>query len=159
MTKQKTLKAKALLMLLAHLVASSALNAASEAPLQADNKLSIRKLQRSRMAVDSTPSRDPFAARSSEMPTQPPPLSTPSANLRNEPPFPELRILGKQEDETGWSVFISQPDKPDQLWVVREGELFDAHLRVIKIAPPRLIVKNTMTRQSRIFNLGKEDEE
>ena len=72
--------------------------------------------------------------------------------------FPAFQILGKQEDDDGWAVFISAPDLPGQLWVVREGETFNDNFQVSKLTPPQLTIKSTRNRQSRTFDIGNNDE-
>ncbi len=63
--------------------------------------------------------RDPFAL-PNQAPLRPHPHFPRQAN--RAPSLPAFQILGKQEDDEGWAVFISAPDKPGQVWVVREGE-------------------------------------
>jgi hypothetical protein len=122
------------------------------------NAAVIRVLQRpSRTEVATSAAlRDPFftqdraPATATASPTIPP--------LPAPPAFPAYRILGKQQDEQGWSVFISSPGKQGQVWVVREGESFDENFRVSKLAPPVLILRSTRSRQSRTFDIGKDEE-
>lgn len=118
----------------------------------------IHVLQRPSKAESafSTALRDPFFAQdrapvaTNASPTRTPPAAAPS--------FPAYRILGKQQSDEGWSVFISSPGNQGQVWVVREGEAFDEHFRVSKLAPPVLIVKNTRNSQIRTFDIGKDEE-
>jgi hypothetical protein len=118
----------------------------------------IRVLQRpSKTEVaTSVALRDPFFTqdRAPATANASPTISPPPA----PPAFPAYRILGKQQDDQGWSVFISSPGKQGQVWVVREGESFDENFRVSKLAPPVLILKSTRSRQSRTFDIGKDEE-
>jgi hypothetical protein len=118
----------------------------------------IRALQRpsrAEFALSAAP-RDPFFARDRA------PLaanaSAPRTPTAAAPSFPAYRILGKQQNDEGWSVFISSPGNEGQVWVVREGEAFDEHFRVSKLAPPVLIVKNTRNSQIRTFDIGTDEE-
>ena len=88
---------------------------------------------------------------------QPALLATP-VSASTAPAFPAFQILGKQEDDDGWAVFISAPEQPGQLWVVREGETFNDNFQVSKLNPPQLTIKSTRNRQSRTFDIGKNDE-
>ena len=74
------------------------------------------------------------------------------------PAFPGFRIIGKQQDDNGWSVFIGEPGKQGQVWVVREGESFNEHFHVSKLSPPALIIKDTRSRKSKNFDIGKDEE-
>ena len=74
------------------------------------------------------------------------------------PAQPALKVLGKQEDDEGWAVFISTSDKPGEVWVVREGETFNERFRISRLAPPTLVVKNLRSQQSQTFNIGKDEE-
>lgn len=74
------------------------------------------------------------------------------------PAFPGFRIIGKQQDDDGWSVFIGEPGKQGQVWVVREGESFNEHFHVSKLSPPALIIKDTRSRKSKNFDIGKDEE-
>ena len=119
----------------------------------------IHSLQRGKVDPGSAGAtiRDPFFS-PSNVPTAGDPPSAfvvPAA----PPQLPSFRILGKQEDDQGWAVFISAPDKPGQVWVVREGETFNENFRVSKLAPPVLIIKSTRSRLSRTFNIGKDEDE
>lgn len=134
---------------------SSPLADSSSAPV-------IRSLQRTEKmaAAVNAPKRDPFFGQdripvmvNDSAASAPATAATPVA-----PAFPTFRIVGKQQDDNGWSVFIISPRKPGQVWVVREGESFDETFRVSKLAPPVLIVKSTQSRQSRTFDIGKDEE-
>lgn len=118
----------------------------------------IRVLQRPSIAefALSAAARDPFFAhdRGPAAATASAPRTPPAA----APSFPAYRILGKQQNDEGWSVFISSPGNQGRVWVVREGEAFDEHFRVSKLAPPVLIVRNTRNSQSRTFDIGKDEE-
>lgn len=121
----------------------------------------IRSLQRSTKnepADAGSIIRDPFF-----LPAPPPDTSEAPIALDVQaaapPQLPVFQILGKQEDDAGWAVFVSSPDKPGEVWVVREGENFNENFRVSKLLPPVLIIKNTRSRQSRTFNIGKEEDE
>lgn len=121
----------------------------------------IRALKRS--SSDSgepdTEIRDPFASPPATVPrSEQPPVAAVSVQSHSAPSLPAFKILGKQEDEEGWSVFISTPDKSGQVWVVREGETFNEAFRISRLAPPILIIKNLRSQQSRTFNIGKDEE-
>jgi hypothetical protein len=74
------------------------------------------------------------------------------------PPFPGFQIIGKQQDDDGWSVFIGESGKQGQVWVVREGESFNDHFHVSKLSPPALIIRDNRSRKSKKFDIGKEEE-
>lgn len=107
-----------------------------------------------------------------QLATLPPPIRDPFTGLEIRPPEPEavspakatsvslpaFQIIGKQQDEAGWSVFISQPGKNGQVWVVKQGETFNKQFRVSKLAPPVLIISTLNGRQSKTFNIGKDEE-
>ena len=119
----------------------------------------IRALQRPSRAefALSAAARDPFFAQDRA------PVAAANASAPRTPPvaapsFPAYRILGKQQNDEGWSVFISSPGNQGQVWVVREGEAFDEHFRVSKLAPTVLIVKNARNSQIRTFDIGKDEE-
>ena len=138
-------------------VASSEFSSSLEAP----GMQPIRALKRAgkeEIGI-SAAIRDPFA---STPPASPAPEQTPAfiapIQAKTAPPLPAFQILGKQEDDQGWAVFISAPDKPGQVWVVREGDAFHENFRVSKLAPPLLIIKSTRNSQSRSFNIGKDEE-
>lgn len=137
--------------------ASSEFLSSQEAP----GMQTIRTLKRSSKESHQTNAevRDPFAAPpGAAMPTEQPTASFVPVLANTAPSLPSFKILGKQEDDDGWAVFISAPDKPGEVWVVREGEAFNEHFRVSKLAPPLLIIKSTRSRQSRTFNIGKDEE-
>ena len=103
--------------------------------------------------------RDPFALpNQAPMPTDQPTAFRAPIQANRAPALPAFQILGKQEDDEGWAVFISTPDKPGQVWVVREGEAFNENFRVSKLAPPLLVIKSTRSSQSQTFNIGKDEE-
>lgn len=102
--------------------------------------------------------RDPFAEAPSipvalpEVPAAPAsPAATPAA-------FGNFRVLGKQQDDEGWSVYLAAPGNLGQVWVVREGETFDENYRVSKLAPPLLVVRHTKSGRSKTFDIGKDEE-
>lgn len=111
-------------------------------------------------ASSGTAVRDPFmtanqpAAATIEQPATPslPPAPSMTAS------FSAFKLLGKQQDDEGWSVFIGAPGKSGQVWVVREGETFDENYRVSKLAPPVLIIKDQRSRKSKTFDIGKDEE-
>jgi hypothetical protein len=88
-------------------------------------------------------------------PPEPEPLRPAKSTIVSLPAF---QIIGKQQDEAGWSVFISQPGKNGQVWVVKQGETFDKKYRVSKLAPPVLIISTLNGRQSKTFHIGKDEE-
>lgn len=103
--------------------------------------------------------RDPFALpNQAPLPTDQPTVFSAPIQTNLTPSLPAFQILGKQEDDEGWAVFISAPDKPGQVWVVREGEAFNENFRVSKLAPPLLVIKSTRSSQSQTFNIGKDEE-
>ena len=139
--------------------------AGTEAPASMDSgsAVAIRTLQRpARIASmpGGAPVRDPFASEN------PPPVV--AADLRpslppvpaqvSAPAFPDFRVLGKQQDDEGWAVFIGEPGKLGQVWVVRQGESFNERFLVSKLAPPVLVIKSTRGRQSRTFDIGKDED-
>ena len=92
------------------------------------------------------------------MPSDQPTAFSAPTQVNRAPALPAFQILGKQEDDEGWAVFISAPDKPGQVWVVREGEAFNENFRISKLAPPLLVIKSTRSSQSQTFNIGKDEE-
>ena len=137
-------------------VASSEFPSTQDAP----GTQTIRALKRaSRENKASAVIRDPFALpNQAPMPTDQPTAFIAPIQVNRAPALPAFQILGKQEDDEGWAVFISAPDKPGQVWVVREGESFNENFRVSKLAPPLLVIKSTRSSQSRTFNIGKDEE-
>lgn len=143
--------------------AESPVGASSAFPASMDGQGSqaIKGLKRSSNESSEAISgiRDPFSSQPVVTPLSEPPhvltatvRSTPAASL------PAFRILGKQEDEAGWAVFIGAPDSSGQVWVVREGETFNDGFRVSKLAPPLLVIKSLRNQQSKTFNIGKDEE-
>lgn len=131
------------------------------ASLAIPGTLSIRAVKRSNKEGDgaSATIRDPFFPLDNTPPAPDQAAAFAAPVLASAAPaLPAFQILGKQEDEVGWAVFISAPDKPGQVWVVREGEAFNENFYVSKLAPPLLIIKNTRSRQSRRFDIGKDEE-
>jgi len=102
--------------------------------------------------------RDPFMAPPPPAPAMPEAVAAMPASASAAPAFGNLRVLGKQEGDDGWSVFIAAPGNLGQVWVVREGESFNDNYRVSKLAPPLLIVKNTRNGSSKTFDIGKDEE-
>jgi len=102
--------------------------------------------------------RDPFAEPPAipvalpEVPAAPVATAAPSATFGN------FRVVGKQQDDDGWSVYLAAPGNLGQVWVVREGETFDENYRVTKLAPPQLIVRHTKSGKSKTFDIGKDEE-
>ncbi len=137
-------------------VASSEFSSSLEAP----GMQPIRALKRAgkdEIGVSAVV-RDPFSVPiSAPAIEQTPPLIAPVQAKTALPP-PAFHILGKQEDDQGWAVFISTSNKPGQVWVVREGEAFNENFRVSKLAPPLLVIKSTRSSQSQTFNIGKDEE-
>lgn len=139
--------------------------AGTEAPASMDgaSAVAIRTLQRPARTVSTpggAPVRDPFA---SENP--PPPVAAdiqpslpPVPAQASAPAFPDFRVLGKQQDDEGWAVFIGEPGKLGQVWVVRQGESFNERFLVSKLAPPVLVIKSTRGRQSQTFDIGKDED-
>lgn len=152
-------------LLILALVAAIALVVSNEQPVAAsqvseyaiaDAAPRIHRLERAVLTAASAPQRDLFFA---APPVAPPaPVEALSAPVPQQAGLPAFRILGKQQDETGWSVFITQPGKNALVWVVREGESFDERFRVSKLAPPVLVIKSINGRQSRTFNIGNDEE-
>jgi hypothetical protein len=140
-------------------VAGSDVAPHTDAPAQ----LAVRSLQRgapTQAGSSGNTIRDPFAG-----PPPPPPVSDaaplPSAlpSKPLAPAFPAFRVLGKQKDDDGWAVFITDNNRGGQVWVVREGEKFNETFRIGKLAPPLLIVRDTRTNQSRSFDIGQDEGE
>lgn len=101
--------------------------------------------------------RDPFFG---APPAPPPtesaaPVDRPRSTARAVPAF---RILGKQEDDSGWSVFLTTPDGQGPVWVLRAGDTFNDHYRVSRLAPPELLIQRLDGPAVRRFDLGKEEE-
>jgi hypothetical protein len=129
-------------------------------PLEGHAVPSIRSLQRSKNlpTAAEAPIRDPFFLPSSA------PVVSETSNSDVAPAAlaakaTAFQILGKQQDDEGWAIFISAPDSPGQVWVVRAGEAFNDNFRISKLAPPVLIIKNTRNHQSQTFNIGKDEDE
>lgn len=138
-------------------VASSAFPASTDG----QGNQAIKPLRRnlSESAEVSSAVRDPFSQPTVVMThSENPAVLTPIARSPQASSLPAFRILGKQEDEAGWAVFIGTPDASGQVWVVREGETFNDAFRVSKLAPPLLIIKSLRSQQSRTFNIGKDEE-
>jgi hypothetical protein len=124
---------------------------ASAAPL-------LHSLQRGHQPVVDAPRRDPFFGteiRDKESPAD----KLPNPNAKPLPAnFPAFRILGKQEDDQGWSVFITAPGHGGEVWVVRRGEVFAERFRVSKLAPPVLSISTLNGQQTKSFHIGNEEE-
>jgi hypothetical protein len=104
---------------------------------------------------------DPFSVASTAIPV----TNTVSAlSVPTAPPatlIPALSVLGKQQDEQGWAVFIALSGTEGgkgQVWVVRQGETFDDRFRVSKLAPPVLIISGLRSRQTKTFDIGIDEE-
>ena len=140
---------------------SGAVGAPAAVPAEAGRGQTIRNLQRTSKAPEVAIAmvRDPFFGpertpmEAGEASTGKSPPAAPAA-----PAFPGFRIIGKQQDEDGWSVFIGEPGKQGQVWVVREGESFNEHFQVSKLSPPALIIRDTRSRKSKNFDIGKDEE-
>lgn len=138
--------------------------AGTEAPatIDAGENLAIRSLQRTgrtaRAEPVAMPQRDPFAGETPAAVSSEPQVFAPAfTQVPVAPAFPDFRVIGKQQDDTGWAVFIGEPGKQGQVWVVREGESFNDGFKVSKLAPPLLVIKRMRGRQSRTFDIGKDD--
>lgn len=130
-------------------------------PVAANRGLTIHGLQRTgkapEIAIASV--RDPFFGPERAPVTAGEPSPGKSATAAPAvPAFPGFRIIGKQQDDDGWSVFIGEPGNQGQVWVVREGESFNEHFHVSKLSPPALIIKDTRSRKSKNFDIGKDEE-
>lgn len=89
-----------------------------------------------------------------------PAISEPQAQpaLRAAAPgLPAFKILGKQEDENGWSVFLTLPERGALVWVVREGETFNEQYRVTRLAPPELLIQKLGSKSTRRYDIGPAD--
>ena len=86
------------------------------------------------------------------------PAYSPPFAIQRAPAFAAFKILGKQQDDEGWAVFIGEPGNQGKVWVVRDGESFDEHYRVSKLAPPFLVIKNSRSGKSKTFDIGKDEE-
>lgn len=118
----------------------------------------LHVLQRGLQSAAEPPRRDPFFGTTvGEKPSLVSPLTSNSPPTAS-PGIPALRILGKQEDDSGWSVFISAPGPRGEVWVVRQGEVFGERFRVSKLQPPVLLISSLNGRQTKSFDIGKEEE-
>ena len=135
-------------------VASNAFPASTEYPGLQNIQVLRRELQKGSEAPAAI--RDPFALPLPVPPRNenPPALSTPVSPLATSS-FPAFKVLGKQQDDQGWAVFISVSDRPEQ---VREGETFNDTFRISKLAPPILIITRIRSPQGRTFDIGKDEE-
>lgn len=122
--------------------------------------LSIQTLARKVRSTPAPPDnvRDPFMAPQPPAAAMPEAVAAMPASPPAAPAFGNFRVLGKQQDNEGWSVFIAAPGNLGQVWVVREGETFNDNYRVSKLAPPLLIVRNTRSGSSKTFDIGKDEE-
>lgn len=102
--------------------------------------------------------RDPFAEPPSIPVAQPEAPAAPVSPIAAPASFGSFRVVGKQQDDEGWSVYLAAPGNLGQVWVVREGETFDENYRVSKLAPPLLIVRHTKSGRSKTFDIGKDEE-
>lgn len=138
-------------------VASSAFPASMDGQGNQAIKLIRRNLSESSEVISGI--RDPFSSQPVVTPqSEQPPVLTAAVHSARAASLPAFRILGKQEDEAGWAVFIGAPDTSGQVWVVREGETFNDGFRVSKLAPPLLVIKSLRSQQSKTFNIGKDEE-
>ena len=141
---------------------SGAVDSYSSVPAEAGSSShTIRNLQRTSKAPEVAVAmvRDPFFGpeRIPETVTEMSPGKS-STTASAVPDFPSLRIIGKQQDDDGWSVFIGEPGKQGQVWVVREGDSFNERFHVSKLSPPVLIIRDTRSRKSKNFDIGKDEE-
>jgi len=122
--------------------------------------LSIQTMRRKSRTTPALPDnvRDPFMAAPPPAPAMTEAVAAMPASAPAAPPFGNFRVLGKQQDDEGWSVFIAAPGNLGQVWVVREGESFNDNYRVSKRAPRLLIVKNTGSGNSKTSESGKDEE-
>lgn len=139
--------------------------AGTDAPASVDgaSAVAIRTLQRAARTASTpggAPVRDPFASENPPptMASDLQPSLPPAPAQASVPAFPDFRVLGKQQDDEGWAVFIGEPGKLGQVWVVRQGESFNDRFVVSKLAPPLLVIKSTRGRQSRTFDIGKDED-
>ncbi|RIX49508.1 MAG: hypothetical protein D3M94_00405 [Rhodocyclales bacterium GT-UBC] len=139
--------------------------AGTEAPAGMDGAYmpAIHTLQRSVRTTTTpgeAPIRDPFASENPlpAMALEQQAGSPPVPVQVSVPVFPDFRVLGKQQDDEGWAVFIGESGKQGQVWVVRQGESFNERFKVSKLAPPVLVIKSTRGRQSRTFDIGKDED-
>lgn len=140
---------------------SGAVGSTVVAPAEAHRAQTIRSLQRTSKgpALAVAPVRDPFfGPEPAPMAAGEPSNGKSATSVPAVPAFPGFRIIGKQQDDDGWSVFIGEPGKQGQVWVVREGESFNEHFHVSKLSPPALIIKDTRSRKSKNFDIGKDEE-
>ena len=146
-------------------IASETPGAADVAPLvaaESSRLLTINPLQRKSRASGTVGSavRDPFmiANQPAAATTEPPAITSLPPAPATTASFSTFILLGKQQDDEGWSVFIGAPGQSGQVWVVREGETFDENYRVSKLAPPVLVIKDNRSRKSKTFDIGKDEE-
>jgi hypothetical protein len=87
--------------------------------------------------VESSPARPP----------SPPPLATPNPHRIAFP----YAYVGKQQDSSGWTVFMSQGE---ELRVLREGDEVDGLFRIDAIRPPSLKLTFLPLNEERMVNIG-----
>lgn len=85
-------------------------------------------------------------------PTAPVPATTPAQTLA-APAAPALpfTVIGKQRDGQAWQVFLA---RPDQTFVVREGDLLANNYQVVTISPPTMAVRYLPLNQIQILSIG-----
>jgi hypothetical protein len=140
---------------------SGAVGPSAVGPAEASRSQTIRSLQRTSKAPEPAMAavRDPFfGPEPAPMAAGEPSSGKPATATPAVPAFPGFRIIGKQQDDDGWSVFIGEPGNQGQVWVVREGESFNEHFHVSKLSPPALIIKDTRSRKSKNYDIGKDEE-
>ena len=129
----------------------------------AASRPSLRALSRSVKAVAApveAPVRDPFFTAASGTPTPRPKAVPIAAAASPSVPPAALSIIGKLHDEHGWAVFVAQPESEaskGDVWVVRQGETFAENLRVIRLAPPVLIIGRGRGRDTTSFDIGSAE--
>jgi glucose/arabinose dehydrogenase len=159
------MKSRRLAWLLLALVATAALAAFGDgsgtAPAPADpagsGTLRVRPLL-ARLAVPAIAA-DPFNP-------SPAPAAQPEANATPAPPAAAqparptpaplpYRVIGKQLDDAGWTVFLASGEAT---LIVREGDLLDASHQVASIRPPALVLRHLASGARRTLDIGNAQE-
>jgi len=94
---------------------------------------------------------DPFAVAPTLAPAEPPPASAVAPAPSFPPPLP-WRVIGKQQDDAGWTVFLARGEDTQ---LVREGDTLDETYRVAAIQPPTLTLQHLKHKTRRTLDIGE----
>ena len=77
-------------------------------------------------------------------PAPPAVQAAPAVVTPASPPPPVFVYLGKRKDEQGWQVYLG---RGEQVFILREGEVFEGGYRVETIRPPTMTLQQAGSPQ------------